>query len=894
MVTEAVQRLSAALADRYRLERELGQGGMATVYLAEDLRHHRRVAIKVLKPELAAVLGADRFVQEITTTAQLQHPHILPLFDSGSADGFLYYVMPYIEGETLRTKLDREKQLGIEEAVKITAEVADALDYAHRHGVIHRDIKPENILLHDGRPMVADFGIALAVSAAAGGRMTETGLSLGTPHYMSPEQATAEKDITARSDIYSLASVLYEMLTGNPPHVGASAQQIIMKIIAEPVANVTTLRKSVPPNVAAALAKALEKLPADRFDTAKTFAEAVRNPAFTAAASAGSGAGPGSPRRLTLVQVAVIAVTGVAIGVLGASLALTRTGLGRGRDSSAARVSGRFSINLPDSVPAAFIGAAVLGNGRRAFAISPDGGTLVYAGVHDGAARLYVRSLDAYEVRVLPGTEGAYGPFFSPNGRWIGFFVGNELKKVRIDGGEPVRLAEATNPVGADWGTDNRIVFATLEGAQLLRVADQGGPVEALDHDFVGYHLGWPRLLPGGENLLISSDGAPRIRNLRTGQEDKLPIQGFDARYSRDYLFFMQGSVLFAARFDLATRKVMSAAVPVLSGVRSEVYGQGQWDVADDGSLVYAAGKAVAENAMVWIARDGSRERLRLPTRLRGTFELAPDDRRLAVIETVGSSSDLWVYDLPTLRAERLTVQGSISGPAFWSSDGSRLVYHRVDSGFAQSYIRTTEGGGAGALLFAPHDSLLAQSWSSDGRWLGADDNGRSSSRLAVYVVDRTTGARQAIRTTGGAPWGTAVSPDGRTIAYTSDETGEYHIYVQSFPPTGNRRQVSRSGGSEEPRWTHDGSRLFFRNGQRIMEAAVTTKPDLKVGEPRVFFEGDFVNVSGRSYAVARNGERVLVIEGGVGDTQSLRLVQHWFGEVGRLVREAGNEGGGQ
>src|SRR5574341_1176723 len=204
---------------------------MATVYLAADLRHDRQVAIKVLRPELAAVLGAERFVVEIKTTAQLQHPHILPLFDSGSADGFLYYVMPYVQGETLRSKLDRETQLGIEEAVRITREVADALDYAHRHGVIHRDIKPENILLHDGRPMVADFGIALAVSAAAGGRMTETGLSLGTPHYMSPEQATAEKNITNRSDIYSLASVLYEMLTGNPPHLGGSAQQIIMNLI---------------------------------------------------------------------------------------------------------------------------------------------------------------------------------------------------------------------------------------------------------------------------------------------------------------------------------------------------------------------------------------------------------------------------------------------------------------------------------------------------------------------------------------------------------------------------------------------------------------------------------------------------------------------------------------
>ncbi len=226
MTSDLLSRLTGALADCYRIESRLGEGGMATVYLAEDLKHKRKVAVKVLRPELAAVLGAERFVQEITTTASLQHPHILPLFDSGEADSFLYYVMPFIDGETLRDKLNRDTQLSIDEAVGITTDIADALDYAHRHNVIHRDIKPENILIHDGRPMVADFGIALAVSAAAGGRMTETGLSLGTPHYMSPEQATAEKNITNRSDVYSLGAMLYEMLTGDPPHTGGNAQQI--------------------------------------------------------------------------------------------------------------------------------------------------------------------------------------------------------------------------------------------------------------------------------------------------------------------------------------------------------------------------------------------------------------------------------------------------------------------------------------------------------------------------------------------------------------------------------------------------------------------------------------------------------------------------------------------
>src|SRR5216117_1165480 len=265
-----IARRTAALAARYRIERELGHGGMATVYLAHDLKHDRRVAIKVLRPELAAVIGADRFLSEIKTTANLQHPHILALHDSGQADSFLFYVMPYVEGESLRDRLTREKQLPIDDAVRIASEVASALDYAHRHGVVHRDIKPENILLHDGRALVADFGIALAASKAGGNRMTETGMSLGTPHYMSPEQAMGEREITARSDVYALGVVLYEMLTGDPPFTGSTAQAIVARVVTETPRPMLPQRHTIPPHVEAAVLKALEKLPADRFATAAT------------------------------------------------------------------------------------------------------------------------------------------------------------------------------------------------------------------------------------------------------------------------------------------------------------------------------------------------------------------------------------------------------------------------------------------------------------------------------------------------------------------------------------------------------------------------------------------------------------------------------------------------
>jgi serine/threonine protein kinase len=306
-MTDPTDHITSALAERYRIERELGAGGMATVYLAHDVKHDRKVAIKVLRPELAAVLGAERFLNEIKVTANLQHPHILPLHDSGEADSFLYYVMPYVAGESLREKLNREKQLSIEEAVEITTAVASALDYAHRHNVIHRDIKPENILLLDGQPVVADFGIALAVSAAGGARLTETGLSLGTPQYMSPEQATGDRELDGRSDVYSLACVLYETLSGEPPHTGPTVQAVIAKVVTDRPRVITELRETVPPHIAATLHKALEKLPADRFGSCAEFADTIRTGILA------SPARPARTRRVGWIIAAVVVLVSVTL-----------------------------------------------------------------------------------------------------------------------------------------------------------------------------------------------------------------------------------------------------------------------------------------------------------------------------------------------------------------------------------------------------------------------------------------------------------------------------------------------------------------------------------------------------------------------------------------------------
>ena len=316
-MSDPVTRLNAALSGRYAIERELGEGGMATVYLAEDIKHNRKVALKVLKPELAAVVGAERFLAEIQVTANLTHPHILPLHDSGEAEGFLYYVMPHIEGENLADRIDREKQLPIDEAVALASKVAGALQHAHEHGVIHRDIKPGNTLLQDSEPVVADFGIALALGVAGGTRLTETGLSVGTPFYMSPEQATGDQAVGASTDTYALGSVLYEMLVGEPPYPGTTAQAVLGKIITGKPVSATEHRPAIPANVDAAVRKALEKLPADRFSSAQDFVRALGDEHFRygeEAAAGIPGAGVGPWNRLALAGWSLAAVLTLTLG----------------------------------------------------------------------------------------------------------------------------------------------------------------------------------------------------------------------------------------------------------------------------------------------------------------------------------------------------------------------------------------------------------------------------------------------------------------------------------------------------------------------------------------------------------------------------------------------------
>ena len=529
----AVDRLNAALTGRYRIERKLGEGGMATVYLADDIKHARKVALKVLKPELAAVVGAERFLAEIKTTANLQHPNILALHDSGEAEGFLYYIMPYIQGETLRDRLEREKQLPVDEAVRIASEVAEALQVAHEEGVIHRDIKPANILLSKGRPLVADFGIALAVTTAGAGRLTETGLSMGTPFYMSPEQASADREPSAASDVYSLGCVLYEMLVGDPPHTASSAQAVLAKILTGDVPAPGEARATIPAHVDAAIRKSLEKLPADRFTAAQDFARALHDPGFThgrpglahGREMAGVGVAPPSGwNRLSIATTSLSVVLAVVLVWVLAS------------PGSEALPVLHSTITLPEGETLAFADYAPSAAGRPSLALSQSGTRLAYVAARDDVSRLFVMDLtDGSAAVELPGTEGVFYPFFSPDGEWLGFFTRTELKRISVRGGSPLTLGAATYAVGADWPDESTIVFADSEGKRLTRISAETGEVESR-LDIAGPLLWAPEVLPDGETLLVTNiSGGPfpsiLTVSLTTGERRVVIPRGSGARY---------------------------------------------------------------------------------------------------------------------------------------------------------------------------------------------------------------------------------------------------------------------------------------------------------------------------------------------------------------------------
>jgi serine/threonine-protein kinase len=821
IMSDPADRLNAALEGRYRVERELGEGGMATVYLAKDLKHNRNVALKVLKQELAAVVGADRFLAEIETTANLQHPHILPLFDSGEADGFLFYVMPYVEGESLRQRLDREHQLPVDDAVRIATNVAEALDYAHRKSVIHRDIKPANVLLLEGKPVISDFGIALAVGAAGGGRLTETGMSLGTPHYMSPEQATGDQHVGPATDIYALGCVLYEMLAGEPPFTGSTAQAVLGRIITEPPPVTSKRRSTVTEHVEAVVTKALQKVPADRFASAQGMARALGDTTFRygeVVSRQGSGREV-QWRRLGLVMTAVSIVLGVA-------LAWTLLTL---RHQSEARfiVAERFPAPLrahqmPQDV------------GIPSFVLSDDGALLVYRALGPDGPELFVRSWSGLDAVSLPGTINPINPTISPDADEVAFgaFASGSgvIRVAPLDGGPARDLRPVDNPF-AHWGRDNWIYFPSDSGVTRIRPDGEDAQMvtrtDGSSPDGV-YHIVWD-VLPGGRGALMVADigevSEVRALDLVSGEMIPLTRGSFPSYAASGHVVYLSDSdsTIMAVPFDPDGLRLSGAPTRILGGV---LY----FSISDDGRLFYQAAARAPPllGEFVWMSRDGQVSTVDPgwtfePGTANAGWSLSPDGRRIAYRGIRDGQEDIWVKQLDDGPNSRLTFHSALERMPRWSADGAEVTFLSNRGGQLDVYRRAADGTADAELLF-DHERSLAQGFlGPDGEWLvmrtrGAANVAGGRDILAIRPgIDEAPLELLAEAYDEAAP---ALSHDGRWLAYVSDETDTYEVFVRPFPEVESGKwQVSDAGG-RQPIWSDEGDELFFINDAGEMVAA--------------------------------------------------------------------------
>ena len=858
--------LSAALSGRYVVEREIGRGGMAVVYLARDTKHDRLVAVKVLNPELGAMLGAERFLSEIKTTATLHHPNLLPLFDSGEANGLLYYVMPFLEGESLRTRLERERQLPIEDAVRIATGIANALSYAHAHGVIHRDLKPENVLLQHGQPIVLDFGVALAVRNAAEGRKTQTGISVGTPQYMSPEQAAGEKHIDARADIYALGALTYEMLAGEAPHTGPSAQAIINKVMSAEPRPVTAARPSVPPHIASAVHRALARVPADRFPNAAEFARALEHNA----AGMGTGASPapaGSSGSVAVSQtrgwgtswgVGVLALAALAVAL--AVWALFRP--------LPERPSRQLVVNLPQL---SRVGDPVL---------SPTGTAVAFTG--DG--RLWVRFLDDLDARPLEGTTDATAPFWSPDGLRVAYFVGNRVFSVPARGGTPRLLTSLDRACaqegvcGGSWTDDERLLVSSgFAGVQ--EVDARGGTPRPLIGPGKGEHFHGVAAIPGGRGALVTVDpdsGANRI-DVWDGRERRVLLPNATAlqHVESGHVLFRRGGGVWALPLS---RSLEANGDPFL--VVDRVWFA---SASRDGTLLFVrTGDRFRQ--LVWVNRAGA------------TLAEVGTDAGDASNPALASDGRIAFTggDGLQIHAPALGTRAPLGGgdrdqdAAAWSSADDALYYASLRPGGrdqVDTRIRVMRPGRVPSTVV---DSGFDPAVSADGRTLTYTTGDVADMDLWYRPLLPTLGPSAPFLVGPGHAAALRISPDGRFAAFMAGDwaTGKFEIYISRFPSGADRTQVSSGGVRYWSRvaWSPAGDELYYvrESDGTLMVIPVSLGPTIRVSPPRALFaEAETGLDLAAGFAVSRDAIRFLAVRRTVphgGTPAAVVLLDDWLG----------------
>ncbi len=882
----------------FRIERELGRGAVGVVYLAHDTKLDRPVAIKSLPAEVMANPKArSRFAREARVLASLNHPNIATIYEEfEEVEGFGYLILEYVPGQTLAERIAK-RPLKLKEALSIALQIAEAVAAAHEHGVIHRDLKPGNIkITPEGEVKVLDFGLAKAVGGQAMDQqstVTEPGRVIGTPAYMSPEQARG-KPTDKRSDIWSFGCVLYEMLTGRIPFRGETISDTLANIL-QTDPDWQAVPQSTPANIRSLLRHCLKK---DRRRRLQHIGDARIEIDETLSSLTVSVATVEKMRPAGLRRLMVCGAVCLLLGAIAATVVtwgLKRPPLPGPPVNQPVR---HFVIR-----PEMILGFEALWH--HAFALSPDGKRLSYVGEDSaGRRKLYLRELDKLEVKPLPGTESAVSPFFSSDGQWLGYVdhFQKKLKKVSVKGGEPIILGNRMNSIqfrGGSWGADETIIFTPGWRKGLWRISASGEGLEQLTvldpNQGEREHL-WPQILPDGKAVLFTNVcwGGPDIEvyALETGQRHKLFKGGTYARYiPTGHIVYARKETLYAVRFNLKQLRVIGSSVPVVPDVRTapSESGSAQFAIAQDGTLAYIPVEArSAELSPVWVDRNGQVEPLAaaIPRNYQ-TVAISPDGSRLAFTIIDGANSDVWIYDLMRHTLNRLTSDGRSRFP-IWAPNGKRVVYQSKEAGERPIFGLIADGGSEPELLGMLEDTTYwPTSCSADGKEMLVttyDPNSKllhdiwvvplehNEKRRPQPFIQRDNMQRQGV-------W----SPDGRWIAYTSDETRWWEVYVEPYPGPGPKVMISTEGG-QLPVWSRDGKELFYRWGDRMMAATVETQPEFKVTGTEVLFKGRYLTNEFHNYDVAPDGRFLMIQESQASTPPAIHVVLNWFEELKRLV----------
>ncbi len=890
----------------YEVLSPIGAGGMGEVYRARDTRLNRDAAIKVLPGLFASDRDRlARFEREAQMLAALNHPRIATIYGLEEAGPVLALAMELVEGPTLAERL-ASGPIDAREALTLARDMAEALEYAHERSIIHRDLKPANIkITPDGSVKILDFGLAKALSptpassnlansptlSAAG---TAAGVLLGTAAYMAPEQARGQV-VDRRADIWAFGCVLYEMLSGRAPFPGETLTDVLASVVTrEP--DWDALPAATPPRIVALLRRCLRKEPRDRLrdiGDARIEIEEVRNTpvdnVLTAPPSASSTqqrpARARVPARIWLsAGLAGLLLGGLAVGSIAR---VWRTPPPR------LRAPIRLSAALPPKIGLALVrGSAV--------AMSPDGLKLVFVAGTEGRTGLYLRSLDQFDSTALPGTDGAANPFFSPDGQWVGFFAGGKLKKVALSGGQPVSVCDAPAARGEAWSHDDVIFFTPTSGSGLWRVAAGGGKPEEVTKRQAGeLSHRWPQVLPDGRTVIFTvwndtGFEAARIvaQSLATGERRVLVEGGSYARIvfpdgaaRTGYLIYARASGLLAAPFDAERLQLTGPPVPMLDGVVTNLSGGAHFSVSRDGALAYiAGGMAEAARRVAIVDRKGTAQPLATIRGMSLFFQLSPDGKRLARSNPAGPNRDIWIHDLARNTASRLTYRDNSSYP-IWTPDGTRVVF---SSGLPDPnlYWKSADGSGAEERLTTSPSAQYPGAFTPDGKTLVFVQNRPSAgSDLWILPVEGDRTPRPFLET----PFSEsepALSSDGKWLAYQSNESGVFEVYVQSFPVGGRKWQISTDGG-RWPLWARNGREIFYRNRNGMMAAAVTPEPGgsapgLTVDKPRLLFQGSFEDV----YSLTPDERFVVIqIDSDESAPTEVHIVLDWVEELKRRVR---------